>query len=584
MDALRSRLNQPAGKILIGLVLCAFLALAGRLVYINAHDGPGLAARAARQQRSTIPIKHRRGLIVDCRGRLISGTMLRQSVFADPSVIGDKQHATQVVAEILGLVPDEIAPDLLAAGDRRFFVIQRGVSDSEAERIRAAGIYGLGLFDEPYRVYPMSSLAAAVVGFVSPDGRGVSGLEHQCESWLGGDNGIKTIVRDARRKAFWLADGGYRPARDGFHVVLTLDAEIQAVVERELAACVKRFNAESAIGIVMHAKSGAVLAMANHPGFDPNHYRDYSISRYRNRAITDPYEPGSTFKPFVAAAALAEGVVRMGEVFDCEMGSWKDGPRTLHDHHPFGRLTFEEVLIRSSNIAMGKIGKRLGNELLYQYVKAYRFGEKTGIDLEGEDAGLLPPLVRWTSYTTTSIPMGQEIAVTPIQLARAFSAFANGGQLVRPHVIRAVMAPDGRVVRDFSNPPFDGEAIPAGVANTMKDKILFQVVEAKKDVRLQNYRVFGKTGTAQIARRDGRGYETNAYVSSFIAGAPLSDPELIVLVTVRRPDKALGYYGGTVAAPTAREILRNTLAYLQITPDRPGASDLSVSAATAEWE
>jgi cell division protein FtsI (penicillin-binding protein 3) len=569
MDALQSRRSHLAGRAIIGVVLAALVGLVGRLIYINTHHGPRLLARADRQQRSVVPLKHRRGLIVDCRGRIMSGTLLRKSVFADPMILPDKRAAARKAARVLGLEPDELCQDLMAGSDRRFFVIRRGVSEAEAQRIKEAGIYGLGTFDEPYRTYPMNGLAAALVGFVAPDGHGISGLEYQCDAWLRGENGVKTIIRDARRKAFWLADGGYRPPRDGFHLVLTIDAEIQAKVEGELAAAVERFQAESGVGIVMHPKTGAILAIANVPGFDPNHYGDYVASRYRNRTITDPYEPGSTFKPFVASAALGEGAVKLGEVFDCEKGSWRDGRRVLHDHHPYGLLTFEDVIIKSSNIGMAKIGQRLGNEKLHRWLKAFGFGEKTGVDLIGEDPGTVHPLPRWNAYTTTSVPMGQEVAVTPLQLTRAFCAFANGGKLVQPYVIRAVLAADGRVVRDFSDRGPQRRVLSAAIANVMRDKVLVGVVNRGTKAQLSSYQVFGKTGTAQIAKKGGGGYENGAYVGSFVGAAPARDPQLVVFVAIRRPDPSLGYYGNTVAAPVVREVLGHALAYLQVPPDRP---------------
>ncbi len=573
MDALRSRHHYSAGHVIVGLLLAALAGLVGRLVFINSHHGPSLIARAERQQQSIVPLKHRRGLIVENTGRIIAGTLLRKSIFADPAVLPDRQLAAEKVAEILSLAAgemNELAEDLLAAGDRRFYVIRRGVSNEQAELIRQSGIHGLGVFDEPYRVYPMNDLAAAVIGFVSPDGVGVSGLEYQCDQWLRGENGLKTIIRDARRKAFWLADGGYRAARDGFHVVLTLDAEIQSRVERELAAAVAQYRAESGVAIVMQAKTGAILAMANVPSFDPNNYGDYGSSRYRNRAITDPFEPGSTFKPFVAATALAEGVVQLGEVFDCENGVFVDGKRTLHDHHRYGLLTFEDVLIKSSNIGMAKIGKRLGNTRMYQGVRAFGFGETTGVDLLGEDPGKVRPLPRWNSFTTTSVPMGHEVSVTPLQLARAFCAFANGGRLVQPYIIRAVLSADGRLMKDFSDPPSLGQAIPEHIAAIIKDKILVEVVNrgTGSKAQLARYQVFGKTGTAQIAAREGGGYGKKAYIGSFVAGAPAGNPELVVVVSITRPDPAIAYYGGTIAAPVVREILAHALPYLQIPPER----------------
>ncbi|MEK6642489.1 MAG: penicillin-binding protein 2 [Planctomycetota bacterium] len=581
---MRSRNQTTAIRLLCGSLIVALFALIGRLIYINERQGPTLLARADRQQRSFHPLKDRRGLIVDARGRMIAGTMLRKSIFADPKVIPDKEEAAQRLSEILGIDSAEIGPDLIAADDQRFFVIKRGVNDEQAELVKATGIHGLGTFDEPYRTYPMNSLAGALIGFVAADGHGVSGIEYQCESWLRGEAGLKTIIRDAGRKAFWLADGGYRPPRDGMHVVLTIDTEIQASVERELEACIEKYHAQSAVAIVMHPSTGAILAMANVPSFDPNNYQDSQPARYRNRAITDPYEPGSTYKPFIAAGALAENCVHLGETFNCENGSYAEGARVLHDHHPYGNLTFEEVLIKSSNIGMAKIGRKMGNQRLHKYVKAFGFGDKTGIDITGEDPGIVQPFNRWTSFTTSSIPMGQEIAVTPLQMARAFCVFANGGYLVQPFVIRAVLAPDGQLISDFSNPPNKGRVLPEKIVKAMKEKVLEPIIEVGtgKASRLAYYKVFGKTGTAQMARHGGGGYEKDAYVSSFIAAAPGDDPQLVVIVAVTRPKKSIGYYGGTVAAPVVKNILAHALAYLQIDPDKkPGPESSSVVAGPA---
>ena len=570
MDALQSRRTSRTGQAIVAVLVAAFVLLIGRLVYINQVHGPQLLAKAARQQRSIIPLPHRRGLVVDCNGRIVSGTLLRKSVFADPKVLEDPASAAQTVAEIVGVSQAELSEDFLAAGDQRFLVIRRGVTQDQAERIKAANVHGLGIFDEPYRTYPMNGLAAALVGFVATDGHGVSGLEYQCEQWLQGENGVKTIVRDAKRKAFYLADTGYQPPRDGFHIVLTIDAEIQSAAERELTAAVEKYHAESGVAIVMDPKTGAILAMANVPGFDPNSYGDYGASRYRNQAITDPFEPGSTFKPFVVAGGLTTGAVRLGEVFDCEQGLFQDGKRTLHDHHPYGLLTLEDVVVKSSNIGMAKVGKKLGNERLFEAVRAFGFGDKTGIDLVGEDPGMVHPLPRWNSFTTTSVPMGHEVNVTPLQLARGFCAFANGGKLVQPYVIRAVLRADGQLLEDLTPPDPPAEAIPEDIANTMKDKILCEVVNRGTGTKAQlsRYQVFGKTGTAQIARAGGGGYKQRAYVGSFVASAPASDPRVVVLVSIRRPDPAIGYYGGTISAPAVQGILAHTLAYLQVPPDK----------------
>lgn len=583
MDRMDGRTILTRGQWLLGLVLLGLTLLVGRLIYINAVHGPRLAARVQRQHSADVPIKARRGLILDNRGRIVAATTLRRSVFADPKVLPDKRKAAETVAKILDVDAGEIAPDLMAAGDRRFFVIKRGITEDQANEIQDANIYGLGTFTEPYRTYPMGSLGGALVGFVSPDGNGVSGLEYQCEHWLAGENGSKTIIRDAGKKAFWLAKDGYRPARDGYHVSLTIDAEIQAFAERELAEGVARYNAESGIAIVMHPHTGMVLAMANHPGFDPNHYSDYSPDRYRNRAITDPYEPGSTFKPFVAAAALEEGEVRMGEVFNCEHGEWTDSGRTLKDHHPYDFLTFQEILIKSSNIGMGKLGLRLGHRRLNDYIRRFGFGTATGVGLSGESEGLLRPLVRWNHYSTTSLPMGQEIGVTPMQLVRGFSVFCNGGKLVTPYVVRGIVDANGRVLRDLTPDQSEEQVLSDNTLAKMRS-ILCDVVNnsTRREACLETHQVFGKTGTAQIAKRDGSGYEPKAYVSSFIGAVPARDPQLVVFVAIRRPDASVGYYGGQVAAPVVRQIMKHSLAYLGVPPDLRG-NKLEQTAMGEEW-
>jgi len=319
--------------------------------------------------------------------------------------------------------------------------------------------------------------------------------------------------------------------------------------------------------------------MANAPGFDPNHFQDYAAGsqwRYGNRAITDPIEPGSTFKPYIASWALMEKVTHLGDIINCENGAWRDGKRLLHDHKPYGDLSFEDVVAKSSNIGMAKLGKRLGNKRLRAALKAFGFGEKTGIDLAGESAGIITAPHAWTSFSTTSVPMGHEISVTPLQLARAFCAFANGGMLVQPHVLRAVLSSDGGVVQEYHAPP-PRRAIPESIATIMKNEILTGVVNhgTGSQAALTRYQVFGKTGTAQIPRLGSTGYVPDAYVGSFIGAAPREEPRLVVLVCITRPLKSIGYYGGTVAAPAARQILAESLAYLQVPAEREAPVELA---------
>lgn len=569
---MRLKSSFVAGQFLMSLLVAAMIALVGRLLYINVEDGPRLLARANDQQRSVIPLPARRGLVVDVRGRILAGTALQQSVFADPKLMPDKQDAASAVARILGGSAVELGQDLVAAGQRRFFVVRRRIDDDQAAALKKSRVAGIGTFDEPVRTYPQGALASQLLGFVSVDGLGLSGLENQCEDWLRGDAGFKTIIRDAARRAFWLAEDGYEAPRDGYHVVLTIDSVIQSIAEREIQAVVDKYKAESGVAVVMDPQTGAILAMANVPTFDPNHYQDYvagSSWRFRNRAITDPIEPGSTFKPFVASFALMDKVTHLGEIIDCEGGTWRDGARVLHDHHGLPPIPFEDVVARSSNIGMAKLGKRLGNTRLQACLRAFGFGQTTGVDLSGDDQGIVLPAHQWTSFSTTSIPMGQEIGTTPLQMARAFCVFANGGMLVQPYVVRAILSSDGNVVQDYAPPPAR-RAIPRKIADVMKDAILTRVVNAGTGTQaaLTHYQVFGKTGTAQIPRQGGGGYVPDAYVSSFIGAVPADEPRLVVIACVRKPVKSIGYYGGTVAAPAVREIMAASLAYLQVPHSR----------------
>lgn len=565
---MRLKSSFVAGQALLGMLMLALLALVGRLVYIDTQDAPRLLARVHDQQRATIPLPARRGLIVDSRGRIIAGTALQYSVFADPALVQDKEAAAREIGRILAQPAQELGQDLIAAADRRFFVLRRGISEAQARAVRAAGIRGVGTFEEPYRTYPLGSLAAQVLGFVSRDGAGLGGVELHCDAWLRGEAGVKTIVRDAARRAFWLAEDGYQAPRDGYHVVLTIDSVIQSAAEKAVRAAVEKYEATSGVAVVMDPSDGAVLAMANWPTFDPNHYQDYAAGsswRFRNRAVTDPYEPGSIFKPFIAAWALSEKVTRLDEVINCESGVWRDGARLLHDHHAYSNLSFIDVVAKSSNIGMAKLGKRLGNNRLQQCLKAFGFGTASGIEFPGEEAGLVRPPHAWNSFTTTSVPMGQEVGVTPLQMARAFCVFVNGGRLVKPRLVRAVLATDGSVVEE--NRPSEGpRVLDEETVAAMRDVVLSAVVNVGTgtNAALAHYQVLGKTGTAQIAKRGGGGYVPDAYVSSMVAAAPQQDTRLVVLVSVTQPKKSLGYYGGTVAAPAVRSILADSLAYLQV--------------------
>lgn len=560
------------GAILAGLCLL-FPALIGRLVYINTTLSPRLTAFVQAQQNGRTPVAARRGFVLDAAGRVVAGTRLRPSVYADPALIEELAPTAARLAPILDMSADDIEKLLRARRTQRFCWLRRLIDPADAKAVRALEIRGIGVVQEPKRSYPMGTLMAQTVGIVGREGLGLEGLEKVYDDHLRGEDGEAATIHGGRsgRRPIWLRDDLCRPPRDGGHVVLTLDSVIQELLERELAEAVEEFQAECGVGVVMAPQTGAVLALGQYPTFDPNHYADAPSDRRRNRAICDALEPGSTFKPYVACGALLAGVVSGDEVIFCHNGQYRFGNRLMHDSSPRGHLTFREIISKSSNIGMGIVGERMGNRDIHNIVRAFGFGTPTEVRFPGEATGLVRPLSRWNSYSTTSVPIGQEVAVTPLQLATAFSSIVNGGMLLRPRLVKALLNSDGSVVESFEEPVVVRRVIPQALANYVTREFLVAVINHGGGWRakLDAWQVAGKTGTAQVAYPDRPGYEPNAYTGSFIGAAPAARPEIVVLVMIHKPSAALGYYGGKVAAPAAARVLAGTLAYLEIPPDNP---------------
>ena len=563
-----------AGHLVIGLVCAALLGQIGRLAYIHQKLRPSLQEWSERRQTSTVPLPARRGAILDRRFRVLAGSHDCPTVYADPRMVKDHAEAAQQLASVLGKRPNEILQLLDDPKKKAFVIIARGVAENEAEGVRDLKIEGVGIRNEPKRTYPMGSLAAHVVGFVRAgvDGpEGTEGIELSMDKHLRGKSGQREVYRDVKRRAIFEKPDSYKAPKDGIHVVLTLDSAIQEALETQLAATVAKYKAESALGLVMSPKNGDVYALACYPAFDPGKTGEVpKNSRLLcNRVLTDPVEPGSVFKPFVMSEALAENVTKPTETIFCHNGLYETGKRRLHDHHPYGSLTVEQILTKSSNIGMAILGQRLGNPRMHAALTRFGFGQKTGIDLPGEDPGLMLPLKKWNSFSTTSIPMGQEIAITPMQLATAFCSLVNGGKLLKPRVVSAIMDHDGNMIEDRSVPVERGQAVNPATAEVMKG-ILIKVVNegTGKPAQIAQWQVMGKTGTAQIPRFGHKGYEPNAYLASFVAAAPEKDPSVVVLISVRKPDRSIGYYGGTVSSPPVKAVLETVLPYLNTPPDR----------------
>lgn len=566
------------GQALILLVGTLFAALIGRLIYIQTSLRPDLSAWSEQYQYREIVLPGRRGAILDRRQRVLAGSRECPTIYSDPLLINDHAEAAAMLAPVLNQTPAEVRKLLDNPTSPRFVVLKRHLEPMEAEAVRALDMEGIGLQNEPARTYPMGELAAHVVGFVNSDGCGLDGLELAWERHLRAVPGKRIVHCDAGRRAVFSKPDSFVPPKNGLHIVLTIDAAIQEIVERELAKQVQARQAESGVALLLNPKNGEVLAMANYPIFDPATANRSPVDHRRNRILTDPAEPGSVFKPFVMCAALAEKLARPEEIIDCERGAFRIGKRILHDVHAYGGLTVAQVLIKSSNIGMAKLGLRLGNEKMHAHLSDFGFGRPTGIDLHGENPGIFMPLSRWNSYTTTSVPMGQEMAPTPIQLGTAFAAIVNGGQLYQPRVVRAVIDKYGNLVEDHSQPVLRGQAIDPEVSAVVCE-MLNRVVSPEGTGRaciMERWEALGKTGTAQVPARNRRGYEPGAYLASFMAAAPASDPVVVAVVMIRKP-KGAPYYGGSVSAPVVKAIFEQVLPYLNVPPDKPDASSVRLA-------
>jgi len=563
--------REPAAVIVLtALIVLAFLGLIGRCYYLQCARGEYYARKWMEQQRAYVPLESQRGAILDHRGRVLAASNQFRTIFAEPRAINEPKDIANRLAAILDMPAHEICKAIVESRNRGYVPIKVGAAAGECEAARQ--IHGVGVQESWQRYYPTGPLVSHVVGFTSIDNRGLAGVEFEYDRELCGQGATHTFFVDVYRRpiAFCLAgeQENLMPT-NGAGVILTLDATIQQFAREELLAQYKAYQAEGAIAVVTDVKSGAILAMVSLPDFDPGDASRADPTRAYNRVLTDQYEPGSIIKPIVAAIALDTGALGRYETIFCENGHyWGKGFGRIGEYREgFGDLTLKEIIAKSSNIGMAKIGQRLGANRCYEGLTLFGFGRRVGVGLPGEADGLLRPPREWTGYSVTRIPFGQEISVTAMQIVRGFCMLANGGRLVRPYIVKAVVEPDGSM-RDMRPPtPELGYVIKPEVAKWVVTQAMTAVIEdgTGKRARLDQWQVFGKSGTAQLARPGGRGYEDKAYMASFVAGAPAEDPRVLVLVSIRKPNVALknGYTGGTVSAPVAAGILRKTLQYIE---------------------
>ena len=547
--------------ILAAVFAVAFGGLTGRLAWLQVVKRAELAQLAERQYSRTVVLHAQRGPILDRQGAPLATSTPTESLFIQPRSVGDPVRVTARLAPILGLPPGEVRAALTSG--RSFVWLRRKLPPAVAGEVRALREPGLGFLPEPLRLYPNRELAAHVLGFEGVEG-GLEGIERAFDGELAGVPGKAIVGRDALGREVTSPHLLELP-QAGHGVMLTIDRTIQYMTERELDAAYRRTGARSAMAVVLDPRTGEVLALAIRPTFNPNTFLDVpSRDRWRDRAVTDPFEPGSTFKVILAAAALEEGVVRPDDRIYGENGSFTIAKTTIHDWKKYGWLTFSEVLQNSSNVGSIKVGLALGRERYYRYMSAFGFGAATGVGLPGESRGLLRAPGRWSLLSLPTMSIGQEVSVTALQMVAAFGAIANGGTLMQPRIVRATFDAAGQEVRRFEPRPVR-QVISPETARTLT-RILVRVVESGTghNAAIPGYEVAGKTGTAQKLDPATRRYSRSPGVLSFVGWAPADEPRFVMLVTLDEPKNEI--WGSEAAAPIFSAIGRGILRYLEVPP------------------
>jgi len=541
-------------------IFLIFVTLLFQITQLALFYQSSLHARAASQYRLVTEIPPLRGEIQDRNGQGLAVNLKVPSVYVIPRILNSEQkdHLSQELARILSVSRSFVRERFKR--DKAFVWIKRRITPEEAKKIEALTSPAVGIQYEYKRFYPHTQLLANLLGFTNIDNRGIEGIEKVADSDLAGKPGKRYTRRDALGREIRAFEEKMIPALDGHRVVLTIDRQLQYVTERALDRSYKKWKAKGAVAILMNPQTGEILAMATRPTFDPNSPGSYPFESYRNRVLTDMFEPGSVFKIVTATAVLSERKITLTDKIDCENGTWTWGIKTLHDVHGYGLLTFPEIIIKSSNIGTVKLARRLRPNKLHQYIKRFGFGAKTGIDLEGEAPGFVRPPSKWSRTTPYAVPIGQEIMVTPLQLLRAVSMIANGGYLVKPYVVDRVEDVHGIILRK-NKPLLKGPDLEPQVTELMKE-VLWKATEeggTGKAAHVEGIPVAGKTGTAQKVTPGGS-YSHSNFVGSFIGFAPADHPLLSMVVMVDDPRPM--YYGGVVAAPVFSEVMEAALAYL----------------------
>ncbi len=549
---------------ILALIALWIGAIAGRLYHLQVNRYDEFARRAERQQQRVIELDPPRGTIYDARGRELAVSVEVESAFAVPREVGNTRSAATALARVLEVDGGKL--ERLLGADREFVWVARKLDPPQARRVKELRLPGIYFLEESKRYYPLREVGAHTLGYVGTDNHGLAGLEAMYDRVVAGKPGRRTVLRDARQGMAVPANLPSAAPVPGNDLYLTLDAALQQIAERELAKAVETLRPQSGSVVLLDPATGAVLALASWPTFDPNKFATATDEQRRNRPVSDAYEPGSTFKMVTAAAALEEGLIDPDETLDCEMGGISLAGVRIADHKPFGALTFREVIAKSSNVGTIKTSLRLSNASFYAVIRAFGFGRTSGIDLPGESPGLLMPVSRWPGLAKAYISFGQGISITPLQLALAFGTIANGGRLLEPYLVRqAGSGPSAKLLH----------AEPVERGRPVSSKTLAVVAELLAGVTAEGgtgqaavvagYPVAGKTGTAQKAE-PGKGYLANEFVASFAGYAPTAHPAIVAVVVIDDPRGT--YHGGEAAAPVFAAIAQQALLYLNVRPER----------------
>jgi cell division protein FtsI (penicillin-binding protein 3) len=544
------------------LGLCLTLML-GRAFQLHVLEGKWLQSKAEDQYKKAFGDQPKRGIIYDRNYAELAVSLEVASICAHPRRIGSPRATADALSRALKL---KRAPLLEKLGsDKSFVWIKRHADPEEVYAVNALGLKGIGFRTESRRFYPLKSLAAQVIGFCGTDGTGLAGIESRHDDVLRGEEETWTVLRDALGRGF-ITPASASEGTTGLNLVLTIDKNIQCIAEEALAEGVKAFSAKSGIALVMVPGTGEILAMAHFPRFNPNAFRQYQRWSWRNRVVTDSFEPGSTFKIFLVAAALESGLCTPVSEFYCENGSYRIGRNVVHDVHPHDTLSLQDILKYSSNIGAAKVGEKVGSAYLYQKLHDFGFGGRFGVDSPAETPGRLRPARDWTNIDTVAICFGQGVAVSALQLGAAVSAIANDGLLMKPCMVKRVTDSKGHVVEESMPTPLRQVISPEN-ARHLKRMMERTVEKGGTGVRaaLRDYTVAGKTGTAQKADPAGRGYAEDKYMALFVGFSPVENPEIVTLVVIDEPQKK--HYGGVVAAPVFKRIVEETFQYLKIAPE-----------------